>query len=254
MNRTTGIIIQARKSSSRFPGKILLPFYKEESILDIILKKLSNIIHEIPVIVATSTNPADDEIVDSVTKYPEIKIFRGDEQNVLNRFIEAARKYRLTSVIRLCSDNLFVDTELIKSLIVNAGSDKWDYVSFKIAGDIPVIKSHQGFYTEWISLKTLEKVSNMTKEKIYIEHVTNFIYSHPDIFKVRLDPAPQILYNLNGLRLTIDTAIDFTNSQIVYSKLADAKQEISYQNVLGIVLSDVKLMDSMREQIRLNSK
>jgi spore coat polysaccharide biosynthesis protein SpsF (cytidylyltransferase family) len=254
MKNTPGILIQARTRSTRLPGKILLPFYNDECILEIILKNLLKAFKNIPVIVATSSSSGDDEIIRTVKKFPEAKIFRGDEENVLRRFADAADYYNLTSVIRICSDNPFTDPVLVKSLISFAEAADFDYVSYKLNGGLPVIKSHQGFYAEWSALNTLRKIFELTDKKTYYEHVTNYIYGHPEIFNVHLIPAPTELYNLHDLRLTIDTPSDFRNAQFVYSKLIESKKENTYNNVLEIVLADKELLDSMKHQINLNSK
>lgn len=254
MKKTPGMLIQARTRSSRLPGKILLPFHNDECILDIILKNLLKAFDNIPLIVATSTSQGDDEIVDTVKKFPGVNIFRGDEENVLKRFVDAADHYDLTSVVRICSDNPFLDPELIKSLISFSEENDFEYVSYKLNGGLPVIKSHQGLYAEWSTLVALKKIFKLTDEKVYFEHVTNFLYGHPEIFRVHLIPAPAELYNLHNLRLTIDTPSDFRNSQLVYSKLVESKKENRYKNVLEIVLSDKELLDSMKHQINLNSK
>ena len=83
MNPKIAIVIQARSNSKRLPSKVLLPFYNEESILEIILKRLKKV--NIPVVVATTTNELDNEIEKIVTKNNRI-CFRGDEENVISRF------------------------------------------------------------------------------------------------------------------------------------------------------------------------
>jgi spore coat polysaccharide biosynthesis protein SpsF len=254
MENLTGIVIQARTRSTRLPGKILIPFYNNESVLDIILKKLGSVFDKVPVIVATSTCKEDDLIENVVSKYSGVKLFRGEEENVLKRFIDTADYYNLSSLIRVCSDNVFTDTKFLSEIMSFAETEKWDYVSFKLNGDIPAIKTHQGFYTEWVTLKTLKKVSMLTSEKIFLEHVTNFVYSHPEIFKVHFEQAPEELYNFFDLRLTIDTKEDFKNSQYVYSSIMGLHQTVNYINVIKIVKSNEQLLDSMREQIKFNLK
>ena len=110
-----GIIIQARMGSTRLPGKILKPFHENHSILDIILDKF----HEIKgakVIVATSTNEENDALEEYLISRGE-NVFRGSENDVLERFIDAAEKYDVDSIIRICSDNPFLDSEGIQELV-----------------------------------------------------------------------------------------------------------------------------------------
>jgi spore coat polysaccharide biosynthesis protein SpsF (cytidylyltransferase family) len=254
MLKKFGIIIQARTQSSRLPDKIILPFFKNETILDIIIRRFIAAFKNTPIIVATSSNQKDDIIEKMVSKYPDTTVFRGDEENVLKRFIEAALLNDLDSVLRVCSDNVFIDTDLAKTLIEIGKTKNLDYVSFKIKGDLPVMQSHQGFYTEFVSLFALKRIQSLTTEKRFIEHVTNYLYTHPDLFRIQLIPAPDLLYSLEELRLTIDTKADFLNAQMIYSKLIEANEAITLQNVIGLVMANNQLINSMREQIKLNSK
>ena len=79
-----GIIIQARMTSTRLPGKVLKPFQDNSTILGRLCKNLK-LLH-LPMIIATSTNPDDDRIVEFCKKN-KIQYFRGEEQNVLKRFL-----------------------------------------------------------------------------------------------------------------------------------------------------------------------
>jgi spore coat polysaccharide biosynthesis protein SpsF len=239
MKLPTGIIIQARTQSLRLPNKIVLPFYNGECILEIILRRFVEAFPDLPIIVATTSNPKDDRIEAIVSKFPIIKVFRGEESNVIKRFIDAAELNNLDSILRVCSDNVFIDMDLTRALIEMGKYNSLDYISYKLAGDLPVIKSHQGFFTELVSSRALRMVTSLTSEETYIEHV---------------EPAPSLLYNLTGIRLTIDTDADFINSKIIYSKLIKEKAEFTYLNVLRIVQSNENLLISMSEQIKLNSK
>jgi spore coat polysaccharide biosynthesis protein SpsF (cytidylyltransferase family) len=254
MKLSKGIIIQARTQSQRFPNKIIIPFDNGNCILEVILKRFIDAFPELPLVVATSLNPHDDRIESIAREFPSVKIFRGEEMNVLKRFIDAAELNNLDMILRVCSDNVFIDMNLSRTLIRMADDKGLDYISYKLEGDVPVIKSHQGLYTELVSLNALKRISSLTTEKLYEEHVTNYIYTHPEMFRMQLISAPDFLYNLHDIRLTIDTDTDFENTKYVYSKLIGRKAEFTYQNVIEIVLSNVSLLNSMREQIKINSK
>ena len=103
----TGIIVQARTGSTRLPNKVLLPFYKEQCILDIILQRLKTL--KYPVVVATSSHPNDNKIVKAAKKN-NVQIFRASEENVLERYIDCAIENNFSNIIRVCADNPFIDT------------------------------------------------------------------------------------------------------------------------------------------------
>jgi spore coat polysaccharide biosynthesis protein SpsF (cytidylyltransferase family) len=254
INKNRGIIIQARTKSTRLPDKVIAQFYEEKSILEIILERFIKAFSDIPLIVATSTNFNDDSIETLVRKYPSVKIYRGDEDNVLKRFIDAAEYFSLNSIMRVCSDNLFVDMDMCKTLFSIGERIDADYISFELDNNLPVIKSHLGFFTELISLKALKKVNDSTSEKIYLEHVTNYIYTHHTEFKVHFVPAPELFYYIKDIRLTIDTPEDFKNVLSIYTLLARTNQIITPERIIKLIYSKKQLLNSMSTQIKLNSK
>ena len=107
----TGVIIQARLNSSRLPGKVLMKLADNRTILEWVIDRCKKSKADI-VIVATP----DDEIVD-FCKERNIEVFKGSENNVLERYYKCAKKYNLDRIIRVTSDCPFVKTEAIDKLI-----------------------------------------------------------------------------------------------------------------------------------------
>lgn len=205
------IIIQARVSSTRLPGKVLKPLWKGMNLLDLQLEKLKNC--GVPFLLATSENPSDDAIV-SWAKQNWVDVFRGDENNVLKRFIDCAKQYGAQNLIRVCSDNPFIQLNQVSDFL-HALEQGFDYVSYCNDSGTPAIKTHWGLFVEGVKLTALEKASEMLEahpdKNFYSEHVTNFIYGQPEQFKVKLDVAPEVVVSRNDLRFTIDTEEDFNN-------------------------------------------
>lgn len=216
MNKTIAFFIQARTGSTRLPNKVLLPFDEETSILGILIKKLQTHFSEIPLVVCTSSATNDDAIV-TFCENINVTCFRGSENNVLERFIAAAKHFETEVVIRICADNPFLDVEFLKELIQfyeqNPNNDYW---SFKNSFNTPVIKTHFGFFAEIVTTKALKKVLNKTDDKLYLEHVTNYIYSNSE-FNIKLKQLPSYLKNRTDLRFTIDDAEDFSLMKELYS-------------------------------------
>lgn len=244
-------IIQARMGSSRMAGKILQPFYNGETILSIITDRLSTI-PGLDVIIATTESNKDDEIEQFALKRG-IKLFRGSENDVLLRFIEAAEKFDVENIIRICSDNPFLSGDGIKNLINASEKDSYDYISFKIDGK-PSILTHFGFYAEFITLKALKTVQALTDLPIYHEHVTNYIYNNPDEFNINWLNADKNLEGRNDIRLTIDNPLDFQNAQLIYSQLKEGDKELSIGNIIDALDSHPEILDEMKKMIRKNGK
>ncbi len=249
----TGIIIQARTGSSRLPSKLILPFYEQYNVLEILLENLSKNTN-IPVILATTINSNDDKIEEIGRRY-KVAVFRGSENNVLSRFVEAAKKYDIKNIIRICSDNPFLDVQATLDLIPHFIENKLDYCSYALAGNLPSIKSHLGLWGEVTTLKTLEKVLQMTDEKLYLEHVTNFIYSNADKFNVGFVPAPEDFYKRTDIRLTLDTDQDFKMYQTIYQKLKNKDSfDIPAGRILHYIDGNQELLSQMKSIIDKNQK
>ena len=108
-------VVQARLGSTRLPGKILKPFYGNQSILDLMVHKLSAI-SNIPVIIAT-TNSVINEPIEKKALALGVKCFRGEENDVLKRFIDVAEYFDIQGIFRICSDNPFLDVHAARQLV-----------------------------------------------------------------------------------------------------------------------------------------
>lgn len=260
-------IVQARSGSTRMPEKILLPFYKDKSILDLLIEKLKSV-DNTRVLIATTENPKDERIVEIARKHG-VAYYRGSEEDVLDRFIQAARSAGARRIIRVCSDNPFLDIEGIRNLVLeiqNNYSKKesepkecggetypYDYIGFDING-IPSIKTHYGFWTEFTTLDALERVSSTTDDRIYHEHVTNYMYIHPEIFKIKWIEGPGEILKDIDLRLTIDTPGDFRAAAKIYSDLKDKGEDMSILKIIEYLSDKPELLKGMSEEIKANSK
>lgn len=245
------IIIQARTGSTRMPQKEILPFYEGQSIIEIIVEKL--LATKLPIVLATTQNPADDALVEKVAKYP-IPVFRGSEENVLNRFIAAAVQYEANTIVRVCADNPFLDAPAILTLAEKFAQKPSDYLSFRFSKNRPSIKTHFGFYAEMVTLKALQKVASLTSEKLYIEHVTNYIYGHPEVFDVRFINAPELIFSRFDIRLTLDTPGDFSLHQKIYAEMKVQNPNFGVEEVVAFLDQNPDILQQMKLEIENNSK
>lgn len=251
MNKSIAFFIQARTGSTRLPNKVLLSFDGETSILGILIKKLQTHFSEIRLVVCTSSATSNDVIAD-YCKTLQVSCFRGSEQNVLQRFIEAAKVNETEIIIRICADNPFLDMNFISALLqFYKDNSKADYWSFKNAAGVPVIRTHFGFFAEIVTAKALEKVSKLTKDSSYSEHVTNYIYSN-EIFISQLKELPNFLKHRNDLRFTIDDSIDFELLKEVYQY--HKQNSYSIEKTILWVEKNPLLLNNMVANIKKYSK
>lgn len=245
-------IIQARLGSTRLPGKILLPFYQNKSILDLLIEKLQQI-ENTQIILATSESEKNN-LLEEIAYNKGIKCFRGSENDVLQRFIDTAEKFETEHIIRVCSDNPFLElNSIIKLIDFVRENPHYDYVSYNVNGT-PTIKTHYGFWTEYVTLSALKKVAKLTSDPLYHEHVTNYIYSHSDIFKVRLLDTSALLSSHNKIRLTIDTETDFRNAQEIYKTLTSKNQYPTIDEIIHYLDNHTSYYQTMEQEISKNSK
>ena len=106
------VILQARTSSSRLPGKVLMPIGKSSSMLSHIIKRLAFSRYIDSIWIATSTDNSDDLIADEADRL-SIECFRGDLNNVFSRFFTLANKLQTPWIIRLNADCPYIDLSLI---------------------------------------------------------------------------------------------------------------------------------------------
>jgi spore coat polysaccharide biosynthesis protein SpsF len=253
LNTRTGIIIQARTGSTRLPDKMVLPFYNEKGILEIVLNRLIYQYEgKYKIILATTENKKDD-IITGIGEKLGISIFRGDENDVLQRFVYAANSFNLDNIIRVCADNPMLNTSHIAKLIEDGEKGNFDYLSYEYKNNLPIIKSHLGLYTEFVTLRALKKALELTGDMHYHEHVTNYIYENKAIFNVRLLDLPyQKLLNKN-LRFTLDTKADFELLKKLYSDIGENNIE-DIISLIEVVEQNSDMKIKMNEQIIENSK
>ncbi|MGI6341494.1 MAG: cytidylyltransferase domain-containing protein [Bacteroidales bacterium] len=244
------IIIQARTGSTRLLNKMIKTFFDGKSLLEIIITRLKKV--GVPIIVATTTNENDDT-VESIALSQHVSVFRGDENNVLSRFIEAAEEYNVSKIIRVCADNPLLDIAALINLkndFVNSSVDYWCYST---ENKTPTIKTHYGFWAEGVTLEALKKVQSLTSEKLYQEHVTNFIYTHSNLFSIHFESIhPEV--EKNHIRLTIDTQQDFELISKIYSDLISKNIELNALAISNFISTNTEWLEIMKKEIVKNSK
>lgn len=226
-----GAIIQARSSSSRLPKKVLksLPYGSNITVLEQVIRRLkqSKLLDEI--IVATTVNGDDDEIV-AIAEKENVLYFRGSEFNVLERYYETALDNQLDVVVRITSDCPCVDFTIVDSVIQNHLDSNANYTSNSLVESFP-----RGIDVEVINFDALKKAFNEWSFEFEKEHVTPFIYkSHPEDFKINSFVNDNL--NCSDIRITLDTSKDYALLCAIYDYLY-------YENEFFLLEDILKLFD-----------
>jgi spore coat polysaccharide biosynthesis protein SpsF len=202
-------IIQARMCSTRLPGKVMKDISGKPMLWHVIYRvKYSKLINKI--VVATSTNKEDD-IIENFCKENRILFYRGDEEDVLKRYYEAAKIYNGNKIVRITSDCPLIDPEIVDIVIKEHLKDEVDYTSNTIERTFP-----RGLDTEVFNFEALERANEMAKEKYQREHVTIFIYENPHLFKIK---NVRNFKDLSHLRWTVDEERDLIFVREIYKRL-----------------------------------
>lgn len=247
-----GIIIQARMGSTRLPGKILKEFYGGKTLIETLLVNLHKV-EGLKVIVATSVNENNDQLETFLLEKGEI-VYRGSENDVLDRFIKAAEANSIDGIVRICSDNPFLDWHGVAQLVEKAKMSDADYIGFRI-NDKPSILTHFGFWGEYVTLKALKRVADTTEVGTPAhEHVTFHVYNHPDVYKCEWILCPNYLQGRNDIRLTIDTPDDLKNALKVYSELKSLDENFTLEDVVDYLDTHEDIKQSMLNNIKQNKK
>lgn len=197
----TGIITQARMTSTRLPGKVLLRA-DGRTMLDHHLDRLSEV--GVPVIVATTTNASDDPLVTAALDRG-IDVFRGSESDVLGRFSDAAADAGLDTVVRVTSDCPLIDPAPIRDgirLFDDLG-DPYAYVSNVLERTFP-----RGFDFEVFSAAALHEAHRDALDAPEREHVTPYLYNDRSGRVTR--HAITRDHDASRYRVTLDTTDDLT--------------------------------------------
>ncbi|MBT7377357.1 MAG: glycosyl transferase family 2 [Candidatus Marinimicrobia bacterium] len=247
-----GIVIQARLGSKRLPNKMLLPFYEGKGVLELLIEDLLINFNNLPIIIATTGSIRDDPIIKLCLKH-KVNYYRGSETNVLERFVDVANKFSLKKIIRVCADNPFLNMEYLNILIQNFSKSDADYLSFQTSKNIPVIRTHYGFWAEGVTLEALKKIQRNTNKAIYLEHVTNFIYENSVEFKIEFTNIDSFIEQHNSIRMTLDTYEDYLLLKEIYSKYI-LLERTTLRSLIDFVYANNTWLEKMNLQILNNIK
>jgi spore coat polysaccharide biosynthesis protein SpsF len=222
-----GIIIQARRGSKRLPNKVLLKLGKK-TILEHVIERVKKVNFTKKIIIATTIKKKDEKIA-QLAKINNCFFFKGSEKNVLQRYYECSKKFKLNTIIRICSDSPFIDPKIIDKAYKIFSKKKYDYVSNIVKPSYPA-----GMSVEIFNFKSLKKANEAKTDKKEEEHVTPFIYRNDKMFQIKNFETKK---NYKNYRFSIDFKKDFIAMKNLYEIIVKSKRK---QNTLNHL---VKLMD-----------
>jgi spore coat polysaccharide biosynthesis protein SpsF len=227
-------IIQARMSSTRLPGKVLLNLGGRSGLSRMVERvKRAKLVNR--VVVATTIDPSDDPIIE-LCQHEKIDVFRGSLPDVLDRYYQAAKLYNADIVVRLTGDCPLIDPELIDETIAALIEQKADFACNRLPP--PFHRTYPiGLDVEVCTFTALEKAWHEATEKHDREHVLPYLYEVEGRFKV-----VQLNYkeDLGSLRWTLDTPEDLTLLREVVKRLGN-RNDFTWLDVLKLFQEDPEL-------------
>ncbi len=221
-------VLQARMSSSRLPEKVLMPILGKPMLLHQIERVIkAKSIDKL--VVATSRDSSDDPIQAMCIK-ENMGFFRGELDDVLDRFYQAALSYSPDYVVRLTGDCPLSDPQLIDEVINFCVEGDFDYASNVLPPTYP-----DGFDVEVVRFEALEQAWLNAKLPSEREHVLKYIYQRPEQF--RLGNYSQV-EDRSKIRVTVDHVEDFNLVEKIFEKLYPRNNEFNYADVMSFLDSN----------------
>ncbi|MBI4590567.1 MAG: glycosyltransferase family protein [Candidatus Rokubacteria bacterium] len=232
-------IVQARTGSSRLPRKVLRPL-QGRPMLGHIIERIGRAKRVDVIAIATTDLPEDQEILELARRHG-VEGFAGPAADVLARYHLAAREHAANVIVRVGGDEPLLDpatVDLMVSRHLESGADYTD--NCRMVRSFP-----GGLVVEVISRLTLDRIARVAQEPHQREHVTPYLYEHPEEFKITLVEAEGDLRRPE-LRLTVDTPEDFRLVEAIYQALWASGEIIDVRRA-------IRFLDGRPDLVRLNA-
>jgi len=231
-------IVQARMGSTRFPGKVMRPI-NGVPMIELLLRRLARAKRIDRIILATSDDPRNQPLADHVRSLG-YEVFQGSENDVLDRFYQAAKPHRPEAVVRITGDCPLIDPVLVDQVIAAREEQGVDYLSNAWPPSYP-----DGLDTEVFSFHALEQASRQAAKPAEREHVTPFI-QESGLFKTGSVVNTE---DHSMERWTVDEAADFEVIAAVFHYF-HPRNDFSWQEVLALRQARPALFQANRHLIR----
>lgn len=233
-------IIQARLGSTRLPRKIFAELSNKPLIWHVVERlKYSQKIDKI--VLATTTTSIDDELA-TWAEREGIALFRGSENNVLERYYFAAKQSSANVIVRITADDPFKDPIIIDKVIDKLLEERLEFAYNNNPPTFP-----EGLDTEVFTFSALEKAFLQSVDDYEKEHVTQYFYRNITNFKQANYSND---HNLSGLRWTIDTELDYEMTKHVYNMLYKENEIFLMDDILELLEKNPKISEINKEVSR----
>ncbi|MBU6427417.1 MAG: glycosyltransferase family protein [Cyanobacteria bacterium REEB65] len=219
--------IEARMGSTRVPGKSIVEI-EGKPLLEHVIGRIRLISGIDDIVVATSTKSQDDAI-EAVARRLDVAVFRGSEDDVLERVVQAAESRKAELTVQFSGDSPFIDWQVVEFL-----RDRfYDYPDSDLVTNCLELTYPLGVYTYVVPMATMLVAHAEAKKPKEREDVTRYIWENPQKFKLRNYEAPPELHRPE-IRLTVDYLEDIELTRQLYRRLLPQNPRFTTRDVLAI--------------------
>lgn len=234
--------IEARLTSSRLPGKVLLPALGQPMLHHLVTRlRAVPSLHDI--VLATTVNASDQPLVDFAAR-EKLRVFRGSEADVMARVIGAAESAQADVIVEITADCPIIDPDIVEQTVRTFLRNDADYVGNSLVRSYP-----DGMDTQTFKLETLQRSASMTEHPLDREHVSRHICHHPELFRhINLVAPPSLHWPELGL--TLDEQADYQLLRRIIETLAPTNPVFGCREVLELLRTHPDWVDINRAVVR----
>jgi spore coat polysaccharide biosynthesis protein SpsF len=238
-------IVQARMTSERLPGKVLMNILGKPVLWHVVTRLNGSKLIE-KVVVATTTNETDIPIIRFCDEIG-IGAYAGSEENVLDRYYKAASHFSATVIVRITADCPLIDPKIVDRVIQHylENKNEFDYASTNHPTTFP-----DGLDTEVFSFEALEKAWKNAKKQYEREHVTPYIWDQPEKFRIGNVENDEDLSATE--RWTLDYEEDLEFIRAIYTNLYKEGKIFGMEDVLKLLKKKPELRDINKKYLGFN--
>ncbi|TCS62995.1 cytidylyltransferase domain-containing protein [Varunaivibrio sulfuroxidans] len=230
--------IEARMTSSRLPGKVLKPVLGRP-MLALMVERLRRVSALDGIVIATTVNATDDPLVD-LAENLGVGVFRGSEDDVMGRVLGAARAHGADVIVETTGDCPLIDPAIVQRCVEAYAAADVDYLSNVLTRSYPI-----GMDTQVFAADILADAAARTDDPRDREHVSLYIYNHPERYRLQNVAAPPALRDPN-LALTLDTAEDLALIAAVFEALYPENPDFRLDDILRLLARKPELREINR--------
>lgn len=228
--------------SSRLPGKVLLPALGKSMLMHLV-ERLRSVPSIDAIVIATTVNAGDNPIAE-LANLENILCFRGSEEDVLGRVIAAGESAQADILVEITGDCPVIDPELVEQTIQIYLNNSVQYASNSVVRSYP-----DGMDTQVISFEALKSSAAMTNHPLDREHVSRFIWQHPEIFScINLIAPPSLCWPELGL--TLDEENDYKLLVKIIEALAPSNPLFSCHEIIRYLRATPSLLEINKAVVR----